>query len=116
MNEILERLNKFHFEPKKSACFHCRSDYQGTVKLAQTRTRDYFDGLCLDCMDKNKAKAGDEDGDYWRHNDFPDRNLSRNCRNSHEEPTWYFSFMGRKEDIDRFLREKKKRHFEEDSE
>lgn len=116
MKEILERLNGFKFEPKASACAICRSDYQRTVALAQSRTRDYFDGLCLDCMDKYEAKTGDEDGDYWRHNDLPDHMLSRNCRNDHGEPTWYFSFMGRKEDIDRFLREKRMRRDEGDSE
>ncbi len=115
MTEILDRLNDFHCEPKENACGNCRSDYQSTVKLAQKRTREYFDGLCLDCMNKNKAKTGDEDEDYWQHIDFRNQDYSRYCRKSHGQPTWYFSFMGRKEDIDRFLREKKKRRYEEDS-
>jgi len=118
MIEILQRLDSFRVEAKKGACASCRNDYQRTVKLAQSQTRTYFDGLCLDCMDKSKAKAkkGDEDDDYWRHNDVPDDQLSRDCRTTHGQPTWYFSYMGRKETIDRFLREKTMRRYEGDSE
>jgi hypothetical protein len=38
-----------------------------------------------------------EDEDYWRHNEFGYYRHRGTCRVSHGQPTWYFSFMGRKE-------------------
>lgn len=109
MTTILARLDNFSFEPQKEACGSCRSDYKGIVKLAQSKTRSYFDGLCLDCMDKTKPVTGDEDMDYWQHDRLGESDLMDHCRVKHHQPTWYFSFMGRRDVMDRFLRNKRSR-------
>jgi len=47
----------------------------------------------LDCM--TKSKFGDHDADYWHH---ADRHVAwdSECRVNHDQPSWYFSFMGRR--------------------
>ncbi|KAI1078483.1 hypothetical protein F5B20DRAFT_582399 [Whalleya microplaca] len=57
-----------------------------------------FDGLCLDCM--HKFKTGDEDCDYWEHARL--RQYDHGCRFKHGQPTWYFSYMGRRETMNKF--------------
>ena len=47
-------------------------------------------------MDASKPKFGDTDADYWRHAKQGVKWDSR-CRINHDQPTWYFSFMGRVE-------------------
>jgi hypothetical protein len=46
-------------------------------------------------MNASKPKLGSDDEDYWKHT-----NLSvgwdHGCRLRHGQPTWYFSFMGRR--------------------
>lgn len=95
MNELLERLDDFTYEPQETACDRCDDDFKGVVKGAQKETQTHFEGLCLDCMNKHKAKTYDEDTDYWYHNKI--RQWDQGCRVTHGEPTWYFSFMGRRE-------------------
>lgn len=85
--------------PQKSVCCRwCSQDWSKVVHNAEMRTDLHFDGLCLDCMDhtKNIRLKGDEDDDYWRHG-WDRRKYDQKCRVSHGEPTWYFSFMGRRE-------------------
>lgn len=74
------------------------------VNAAVVNTREYFDGLCLDCMDRSKSKTGDEDSDYWRHHQLQEGEWDHGCRVRHGEPTWYFSFLGRNEKRDLLLR------------
>ena len=104
MSELLQRLNKFNFEPKSSACGTCRQDYRVKVTRTVDYVDDYFDGLCLDCLDRSKPKLGDADMDYWRHNDVKENEWVTGCRFRHKQPTWYFSFNGRKEDRDRLMK------------
>ncbi|RYC59811.1 hypothetical protein CHU98_g6385 [Xylaria longipes] len=63
------------------------------VLSASSRVRKNFDGLCLDCM--HKFKTGNDDSDYFAHDKHGDHD--RGCRVRHGQPTWYFSYMGRKE-------------------
>ena len=107
MNEILDRLNKFNFEAKPTACGTCRRDFRGKVKDIGEQVRRYFDGLCLDCLDRSRPKLGDPDMDYWRHHTLKENEWITGCRFSHKQPSWYFSFMGRKEDRDRFMRRRR---------
>ena len=104
MGEILQRLEKFKFEAKSSACGTCRQDYKGKVTGIKKYVAGYFDGLCLDCLDRSKPKLGDADMDYWRHNDVKEHEWVTGCRFRHKQPTWYFSFNGRKEDRDRLMK------------
>ena len=103
MNEILDCLEKFKFEAKPSACGVCRRDYNGPIEETVKFVRYYFDGLCLDCLDRSKPKSKDPDMDYWRHNELKEHQWVTGCRVRHKQPSWYFSFMGRKEDRDRFM-------------
>ena len=104
MDEILQRLGKFKFEAKSSACGTCRQDYKGKVTRTEEFVDGYFHGLCLDCLDRSKPKLGDADMDYWRHNTLKENEWVTGCRFRHKQPTWYFSFNGRKEERDRLVK------------
>ena len=56
-------------------------------------------------MDASKPKLSSEDEDYWKHTklDIP---WDAGCRISHDQPTWYFSFMGRKAKMMEWRKEK----------
>ena len=117
VNDILDSLEDFSYEPAVSTCSWCIQDYTGMVEDAVRNTRKYFDGLCLDCMDRSKPKTGDEDSDYWQHNELQEGEWDSGCRVSHGQPTWYFSFMGRKEKRDlllKNLRQKRRARFFDD--
>ena len=112
MDTILKRLDDFSFAAEKGACHNCSKDYKTLVKAGQRKTRLYFDGLCLDCMDRTKPVTRDEDMDYWQHDILGESDSIRGCRSGdHGEPTWYFSFMGRTEIRDRFLRNQRARQY-----
>ena len=82
----------------KDACNSCVSNTSGTTVMAtKMKVLDQFDGLCLDCMDKTRPKLKSVDEDYWRHDDL--KVWDTDCRISHGQSTWYFSFMGRKADF-----------------
>lgn len=53
------------------------------------------------------SKTEDMDGDYWVHAK-PNVHWDHKCRIKHGEPTWYYSFMGRKEKMEDFNKNKKK--------
>ncbi|KAF3014571.1 hypothetical protein E8E15_003153 [Penicillium rubens] len=61
------------------------------LQYARRQVEGYFDGLCLDCM-KNHPN---ENSEYWALGTR--RVYDSTCRISHGEPTWYFSFMGRRD-------------------
>lgn len=107
IDRILCKLKGFSYEAPKGACVSCRMDYGSHVDKARKHVESYFDGLCLDCMDRSKAKLGDSDNDYWQHNQLSENEFIKGCRFPHKQPTWYFSFMGRKEDRERFREHKR---------
>lgn len=47
-------------------------------------------------MSSSKPKLGDADEDYWCHASLG-VHWDHGCRVKHQQPTWYFSFMGRKQ-------------------
>lgn len=112
---ILGRLSKFSYKLPSSACSDCRLDYEKTVEVGKVKTENYFEGLCLDCMDD--SKADDEDGDYWSHGKPKEHEFVRGCRaGTHTQPSWYFSYMGRKQRRDKLHRAQKMARYESDSE
>ena len=115
MNEILNRLQKFNFQAKSRACGTCHIDYKGKVTRIEKYVRVYFDGLCLDCLDRSKPKLGDVDMDYWRHHKLREDDWIKGCRFPHKQPTWYFSFNGRKEERDRVMKKFDAGHPDADS-
>ena len=108
VTEILDRLDRFQFESATTACGTCKQDYKRIVSEAEQGTRDYFDGMCLDCSDMTKSIKEDADMDYWKHDQLKETDWMKRCRVKHKQPTWYFSFMGRKIVRDRFLQMKRK--------
>lgn len=66
-------------------------------------------------MDKTKPVTADADMDYWEHDNLEESDFMGHCRVNHHQPTWYFSFMGRREVRDRFLRSKRARDYSQDS-
>lgn len=52
------------------------------------------------------TKTGDIDEDYWRHDDK--RQWDAGCRINHDQPTWYFSFMGRRSIMRKYMDNKKR--------
>ncbi len=46
-------------------------------------------------MDASKPKLSTDDEDYWKHTDLG-KAWDDGCRIRHKQPSWYFSFIGRK--------------------
>ena len=115
MSEILERLDDFSYEAKPEACLGCRKNYQAHVEEVASELDEYIDGLCLDCLDRSKAKLTNIDKDYWSHHKLKETDWVNGCRFRHKQPTWYFSYMGRKEDRDRMLKERSRRRRHQNS-
>ncbi|KAL8707728.1 MAG: hypothetical protein Q9220_007308 [cf. Caloplaca sp. 1 TL-2023] len=111
---IIKRLHAFIYAAKSTGCRTCRMDFSNMVSSAGSLTHRYFDGLCLDCMDRSKSK--DEDGDYWIHQDFNEMDHIKCVRGLHIQSTWYFSYMGRRQRRDRMRRDKHMARADSDSE
>ncbi|MCJ1235670.1 hypothetical protein MMC14_003641 [Varicellaria rhodocarpa] len=101
IDDILENLEDFRYSPS-ARCSYCSRDYDKIVKDVREYTQKYFDGLCLDCLDKTKPRTGDSDIDYWKHQEFKEDSWIEGCRIRHKQPSWYFLFMGRKADRELF--------------
>jgi hypothetical protein len=98
LNDIMLWLGKFGMSDLSARCVgYCKVNWGNEVREAQEKTTRYFDGLCLDCMDKSKAKRKDTDEDYWKHLHSIDGRWDSKCRIRHGEPTWYSSWCGRDE-------------------
>lgn len=69
-------------------------------KPVTVQVNDSFAGLCLDCL--TQTKFGSEDADYWNH--CLDFEFDHGCTVAHSQPTWYFSYMGRPEDMKRYAK------------
>lgn len=109
MATILDRLEGFTYKAHDDACVYCQKGYTKIVRDAAAYVRKYFDGLCLDCI--KKSKTGDKNMDYWRHNSLREFERVIGCRFTHSQATWYFSFMGRKEDRDHFRKLKRAQNY-----
>ena len=89
---------KFECDILEGTCVSCKFRCQPTtVDVVRRAVVNHFQGLCLDCM--KKTKFGSVDEDYWEHD--REKVWSCGCAIKHEQPTWYFSFMGRKTDMER---------------
>ena len=105
VNDILRALSLFNFEPPASACSRfCQNDYAGEVATAIEYVQTYFDGLCLDCMEKSNSNTGDYAAAYWHKDTYGNLEWARGCRVRHGEATWYFSWMGRRDEREQLFR------------
>ena len=114
VQEILECPGFVSWQAKipEGPCFDCKKKLSGAdVKDARDFIMDEFwDGLCLDCMDITNPKTGDIDEDYWIYNARME--WDANCRIDHEQRTWYWSFMGRPSIMSKYQQEQRARKAE----
>ncbi|KAJ5959972.1 uncharacterized protein N7479_007122 [Penicillium vulpinum] len=98
VRDILDRLKDFNENrmenrpPSMQTCTACSRSWKRVVEYARRQVESYFDDLCLDCMQNHP----DENSEYWSFSTIRSRH-DQTCRISHGEPTWYFSFMGRRD-------------------
>jgi len=111
VNDILRELENFSFTPQPGSCEGClypgdlnphrelrRYDtYDRVVEHARYITKENFNGLCLDCMDRKRPKMKDEDWDYWLKDMREGGTWDTGCRISHGESTWHHSYHARRE-------------------
>ncbi|CAD6439793.1 edf7e636-9234-4d39-9322-fb10b814c5d1 [Sclerotinia trifoliorum] len=93
---ILDTFDDFECDIPKDACSICTFRLRdSTIERTGEQVQDHFDGLYLDCMNTSKPKDGkDVDRAFWDHGAFG--KYSNGCRVQHDQPTWYWSFMGRR--------------------
>lgn len=93
--QILSRLRTSKYTSDHKGCNKCNIACESVVEDAIIKVTNYFDGLCLKCMDKTNPKTASSDSPYWTHHHQKSWDL--NCRKigvKHGEPSWYFSYMG----------------------
>jgi hypothetical protein len=100
IQEFLDKMEDFdgtNMRSDKKDCYLCKRDWGYVVEAARKEIAEKFDGLCLTCMDStlNLREGGDQHDDYWIHGRRMKYDLG--CGIKHGQPTWYFSFMGRRE-------------------
>ncbi|KAF8866825.1 hypothetical protein BDZ45DRAFT_667502 [Acephala macrosclerotiorum] len=106
VQQVLQGLGKFSYNAPNEDCPMCSQDFAASMGMATRMVQNNFGGLCLDCIDK--AEKRDHDVDYKHHHQW-----SRvwdmggtGCRFEHSQPSWYFSWMARKQAADFFERER----------
>ena len=88
----------------------CKQNFANVVNRTIRKAQAYIDGLCLDCINSSQSKTSSVDDDYWRHATLKGYEIVNGCRvESHSQPTWYFSFMGRREQMEHYRRENRER-------
>ncbi|KAL9085962.1 MAG: hypothetical protein Q9165_007324 [Trypethelium subeluteriae] len=87
VSDIIWRAKQFKWSPPQGSCSSCRRDYQHLIEAATMKATRYFDGL---------------HSDYWMHNEL--KGWDKGCRVRHGEPSWYFPFMGRKDEQMKMLK------------
>lgn len=103
-------LTLFQYNAPTEACGYCTSDFKSSaVSKTQDDVQWTIDGLCLDCIDTSPTKTGDLDSDYWEHDRL--KLCDAGCKISHEQPTWYFSFMSRREETDTHKKAQRARRY-----
>jgi hypothetical protein len=104
IQQITDRLGEFKYD-FVPACKRCRGmDWVTVVLKAKANTEKYFDGLCLDCMDRSKQKGKNLDDEYWGHNESVDGRWDTRCRFRHNRSTWYVSWLGHPDIREKMMR------------
>ncbi|CAG5181843.1 uncharacterized protein ALTATR162_LOCUS9863 [Alternaria atra] len=104
IGQVVRRLKTFDYAytPK---CNRCRSiDWETIVLKALSNTLGYFNGMCLDCMDRSKPRGDNLDDEYAKHNQSVGGRWDTQCRIKHGQPTWYISWLGRPDMREKILR------------
>jgi hypothetical protein len=108
IDELIEGLQSFRYDAPADGCSSCKYDI-GSIVVRKTcvDVESYFDGLCLHCMDSSTTADRDPDAAYWTHDRLQKWGVG--CPFEHGQPTWYFSFMGRREAMDAHKRRERVR-------
>lgn len=109
--DILSRLGKFSYEPEPGACSTCLVDYKVIVERASQRANKYFQGLCINCIDKSSSGDIMEQIGYFDNDGLnEDKEDARieGCQFPHGQPTSFFSFMGSVTTRDRLMAQKRR--------
>ncbi|PQE10016.1 BTB POZ fold protein [Rutstroemia sp. NJR-2017a BVV2] len=105
--QILDSFKHFACDVTENTCDGCEYLLQDTsIHEIHKTIQEHFEGLCLDCMDLSKGTSEDTKK-YLRRDVF--REYDSECRVSHGQPTWYWSYMGRKTEMQAHQREKHKK-------
>ncbi|CZR57053.1 uncharacterized protein PAC_06942 [Phialocephala subalpina] len=99
LQDVLDGLVRFQYHPPNGHCHLCASDLTTTTVAAAIKNcTNNFDGLCLDCIDKPRRR--DWDADHYKHRGYKSKNIrfDKGCRFPHGEPTWWFSWIARRQD------------------
>jgi hypothetical protein len=102
---VLNGLGNFSYIAPNDTCVLCSRDFGEVIRSAVEKVQENFDGLCLDCIDNSQTR--DWDREYDKHAQW--NKESYRCRFSHDQPTWYFSCLSRKQVPDAHEREREKR-------
>ncbi|KAL1797251.1 hypothetical protein ACET3X_003857 [Alternaria dauci] len=104
IGQIVRRLKAFDYAytPK---CNRCRGiDWETIVLKAVSNTLGYFNGMCLDCMDRSKPRGDILNDEYETLNQSVEGRWDTKCRIKHGQPTWYISWLGRPDIREKILR------------
>ncbi|KAL3422905.1 hypothetical protein PVAG01_04652 [Phlyctema vagabunda] len=105
-NDILESkvMLDWNCAYPDDACKSCKEILRGAhVFQLREGLKGYWQGLCLDCMDRSGFTTGETEREFW---DYATANLwSRYCRVKHARNSWYFSFMGRSEQMSKWMKD-----------
>lgn len=109
IQEILDSFDKFVCIIPEKACLSCRTHLNSiAIKRIRNEIQSSFHGLCLDCM--YKSSEGSDMAFVYYQRDL-EKNYDMDCRIYHGQSSWYWSNMGKKEDMQAH-QERKKRAYE----
>ncbi|KAI5202181.1 hypothetical protein E4T38_05708 [Aureobasidium subglaciale] len=93
IQNVIRKLQTFdkHFKLPADCCRECRRNWFALVKGLCRVGMDYFDGLCLDCMDHSKANFPDSQSEAADHL-VSTLEWDYGCSVKHGQASWYFSF------------------------
>ena len=104
IQNIIDRLDSFKYTHVPD-CKRCRNqDWHSIVLKAKAYSESYFNGVCLDCMDRSKPKGKTLDDEYWQHNTNVEGRWDTRCRFMHNQSTWYVSWLGRPDVREKIMR------------
>ncbi|TGO61733.1 hypothetical protein BCON_0025g00610 [Botryotinia convoluta] len=109
IQDILNSFDKFVCTIPEKACMRCRAHLNSiSINRIRNEIQSNFHGLCLDCM-HNSSEGSDKAFIYYQNNLC--KCYDRSCRLSHGQSSWYWSNMGKKEDMQAH-QEQEKRAYE----
>lgn len=88
--EYMDKLTQFTFTPEATRCDSgaCHQDFRKAVDVSVDRAKYYFQGLCLDCMNRSKSSTGQSNGEYIEKNSPYKGCWDMDCRFGHKRETW----------------------------